>query len=216
LSRGDVENNAMRRGIVFIVASPSGGGKTTICHKLLDSDPGLRFSVSYTSRAPREGERRGIDYFFVSEDEFRAKAERGEFLEWAVVHGRLYGTDRAHVESITAAGFDALLDIDVQGAESVRKALPDAVRIFILPPSREEMIKRLKNRGTEQPDDLERRLSIAAKEITYIKNYDYAVVNDDLEKAVEQARAILTAERLGLRHDQPEVRMILRSFGLSL
>jgi guanylate kinase len=205
-----------RRGIVFIVASPSGGGKTTICHRLLESDPSLCFSVSFTSRSPRPGEKDGIDYFFVSEEEFRSKVDRGEFLEWAVVHGHLYGTEKAHVEGITNGGFDALLDIDVQGAESVKATLPDSVRIFILPPSKEELIDRLRNRGTEQAQELERRLSIATKEISYMKNYDYAVINDDLEKAVEEVKAIIEAERHGLRHDQPQVRQVLRSFGLSL
>jgi len=205
-----------RRGIVFIVASPSGGGKTTICHRILDCDPLLHFSVSYTSRKPRESEREGIDYHFVSDDEFKRKSDRGDFLECAVVHGHYYGTDRIVTERILERGKDVLMDIDVQGADMVKRALPDAVRIFILPPSRDIMKQRLQNRGTESREQLERRLSIAAKEIEHWQGYDYAVINDDLEEAVEEVRSIIRAERSSLRHDMPDVRETLRSFGVSL
>ncbi len=210
------EQDRNRRGIVFIVASPSGGGKTTICHRVLDNDPLLHFSVSYTSRKPREGEREGIDYHFVSEEEFKLKADRGDFLEWAVVHNHYYGTDRLVTEQILGKGKDVLMDIDVQGADMVKQAMPDAVRIFILPPSRSVMKQRLMDRRTESSEELERRLSNATKEIEHWKGYDYAVINDDLDKAVENVESIIRAERWSLRHDSPDVQEILRSFGLSL
>ncbi len=205
-----------RRAIAFVVTSPSGGGKTTICRRLLERDDQLRFSISCTSRPPRTAERDGIDYFFVSEEEFKERIERGRFLEWALVHGHRYGTDRALTEELLEGGHDVLMDIDIQGADNVREAIPDCVRVFILPPSREVMTRRLRERGTNGEEELERRIGIAAEEMSMALNFDFAVVNDDLDTAVGEVEAIITAERLKLKRHPARVDKILRSFDLPI
>ena len=205
-----------RRATAFVVTSPSGGGKTTICRRLLERDGKLRFSISSTSRPPRPGERDGVDYFFVSEEEFEEGIERGRFLEWAIVHGHRYGTDRAATEELLEGGHDVLLDIDIQGADSVREAIPDCVRVFILPPSREAMTRRLRDRATDGEEALERRIGIAAEEMSRARDFDFAVVNDDLETAVGEVGAIIAAERLKLKRHPARVDKILRSFGLPI
>jgi len=205
-----------RRGIIFIVASPSGAGKTSICKQLLQDDEKLRFSVSFTSREPRAGEIDGVDYHFISAEEFRERIERDEFLEWAEVHAHLYGTGRAVTEEMLSSGIDVLMDIDVQGAEAVKREVPDAVRIFILPPSREVWLHRLRSRGSESEEELERRIAVAEVELQNWREYDYAVVNNELERAILDVKAIIAAERLALRHNPTGVHEILRSFGLSL
>jgi guanylate kinase len=210
------KDSRMRSGIIFILVSPSGGGKTTICRKLLETDPKLRFSVSYTSRPPRINERGGVDYHFVDAETFKQKIERGDFLEWAIVHGDYYGTDRTKTVEETATGCDLLLDIDIQGADQIKKSVPDCVRIFIVPPSKEIMLERLRARGTDGPEALQRRLADAALEMTRWKEYDYVVLNDRLDEAVERVRAIITAERLSLHHGMPDMDNVLKSFGVSV
>ena len=184
-----------RRGTLFVVSAPSGTGKTTLCSMLMKSVCGIQYSISYTTRKPRKGEINGKDYFFVSEEEFRKMIERGEFLEWAEVHGHLYGTSRSQIEKAIHEGKDVLLDIDTQGAINIKNQIKDAVLIFILPPSWEELEKRLKLRGTENQEEIKKRLKTAREEVKKINFYDYVIVNDEIQKAFEQLKSIIIAER---------------------
>jgi guanylate kinase len=182
-----------------VVSAPSGTGKTTVCHRLLSLDPELRLSVSHTTRSPRPNERDGADYHFVSRPEFEDLLAAGAFLEHAEYRGNLYGTSLAAVEGPLAEGRDLLLEIEVQGARQLRVKLPEARLVFLLPPSREELERRLRARGTESDEAIARRLAIAAQELTEVVRYDYAVVNDDLEVAVARVREIVRGERRGER-----------------
>ncbi len=185
-----------RRGLVLVVSAPSGAGKTTLCRRLLEEDPEISFSVSYTTRPPRPQEQHGKDYFFVDRPTFEAMIQEGEFLEWAEVYGNLYGTARSQVLARLQEGHDVLLDIDVQGAFQVRQKLgPEAVLVFILPPSLEELAKRLRARSTEDEETIKKRLAAAEKEIKQAEKFDYLVLNEDLEEAYQTLRAILQAER---------------------
>ncbi len=186
----------MEQGDLFVISAPSGTGKTTICRRILQEVPGVEFSVSYTTRPPRRGEVDGRDYHFVDTDIFQSMVEYGEFLEWARVHGNLYGTGRKDVLSRLEAGRDVLLDIDVQGARQVKAKYPRAVMVFILPPSLRELEDRLAGRGTEDRHGLEVRLENAAREMEAAREYDYAVVNDELARAVQDVEAIIRAARL--------------------
>ncbi len=184
-----------KRGILFVVSAPSGAGKSTLCRRLVGELEGISFSVSYTTRPPRPGERDGVDYFFVSRERFEKMMEEGAFLEYACVHGNLYGTSKAFVEEKLSSGLDLLLDIDVQGAKQVFSKVEDAVGIFIFPPSVEELRKRLINRGTDPPEVIEKRLAAAEKEMKEAGIYHYWILNDDLERAYQQFRAVFLAER---------------------
>ena len=205
----------MSRGDLFIVSSPSGAGKTTLIHRVLQ-DPriggSLHFSVSHTTRPPRVGERTGVEYHFVDEAAFRAIETRGGFLEWAVVHGNLYGTSREEVEPRLESGVDVLLDIDVQGARQVRSHVPEAVKVIVFPPSREVLEKRLKARGSDAPDVILRRLAAARKEMEEWGEFDYAIINEDLEAAVDELRSILVARRAGKGRRRERLESILRTF----
>jgi len=205
----------MSRGDLFIVSSPSGAGKTTLIHRVLE-DPriggSLHFSVSHTTRLPRVGERTGVEYHFVDEAAFRAIEARGGFLEWAVVHGNLYGTSREEVEPRLESGIDVLLDIDVQGARQVRSHVPDAVKVIVFPPSREVLEKRLKARGSDAPEEVLRRLAVARKEMEEWGEFDYAIINEDLEAAVDELRSILVARRAGKGRRRERLESILRTF----
>ncbi len=183
------------RGSLFIVSAPSGAGKTTICKKILSTVDNLEASVSYTTRQPRSGEEDGIDYVFVSERKFRRMIERDEFVEWAEVHGNLYGTSRKRLERIISSGRDVLLDIDTQGAMKLRKTYANGVFIFILPPSMTELRSRLEKRMSNTPEDRERRLRRAGAEIREYKQYDYVIVNDLLKRSLGKFLAIIEAER---------------------
>ncbi|AEH43970.1 guanylate kinase [Thermodesulfatator indicus DSM 15286] len=186
----------MRKGLVLVVSAPSGAGKTTLCRRLLSLDSEISFSVSYTTRSPRPNERNGVDYFFVDKETFKKMINEGAFLEWAEVHGNFYGTSLEQVKEAISSGKDVLLDIDVQGAFQVREKLGrEAVLVFILPPSFEELEKRLKKRGTEDPKELELRLSVAKEEIAKAQAFDYLIVNDVLEEALDRLYSILKAER---------------------
>ncbi|MDA8161579.1 MAG: guanylate kinase [Desulfobacteraceae bacterium] len=185
----------MEQGDLFVVSAPSGAGKTTLCKRLLGSVTGLSFSISHTTRQPRRGEVDGRDYFFVSRDRFDAMRQAGEFLEWAEVHGNLYGTAKVQVLERLKEGLDILLDVDVQGARQIRGIFPDAVQVFILPPSWKELERRLRARGSEGSERLKLRLSNAAAEIDAVHEYEFTVVNSDLETALEEMKAILTARR---------------------
>jgi guanylate kinase len=185
-----------RRGILFIVSSPSGAGKSTIARKLLASEPGLEMSVSATTREPRPGEVDGKDYHFVDKEHFKAMVADNQFLEWAHVFGHRYGTPRAPVEHALAEGRDVLFDIDWQGAQQLyQQAGGDVVRIFIFPPSMEELERRLRARRTDSDAVIEGRMARAAGEISHWDGYDYILVNDDVEVCFDKVRTILNAER---------------------
>jgi len=183
-------------GILFVLSAPSGGGKSTILKKVMAGLPGLVFSVSHTTRKPRPGEQDGCEYHFVSRDAFEKIQQRqpSGFLEWAEVHGNLYGTSRDEIERHLQNGRDVVLDIDIQGAMQVLKAA-EPVTIFIAPPSLAELEKRLRRRGTESEEDLSVRLKNAKEELTYQDKYTYLVINDQLAEAIESLRAIIIAER---------------------
>lgn len=191
-----VEALRSRKGLVIVVSAPSGAGKTTVCEKLLAEMPELSMSVSYTTRRPRKGERNGKDYYFVSKKKFLEERDRRLFLEWAEVHGYYYGTPRDFLERRVRAGKDTVLDIDVQGAYKIGRAFPEAVLILLLPPSLTELGKRLKRRGSDSAKDINVRLRNAKAEFHCHPTFDYLVVNDDVEEAVENLKAIIRAERV--------------------
>ena len=200
-----------RRGTLFVVSAPSGAGKTTLCREIRLRLPDLAYSVSVTTRPPRPGEIDGADFRFVGAPEFRAMLARGEFAEWATVHGNLYGTRARALEDALATGRDVLLDIDTQGAAQLRARYPDAVLIFILAPSVKELEQRLRERRSDVDADIERRLVRAREEIALWRQYDYLIVNRDVKEAMEQLESIILAERcrvarLGLTLPDLEVR----------
>ena len=197
-----------KKGRLYVISGPSGTGKGTVCRELL-KEIGNEFSVSMTTREPREGEVHGKDYFFVTREHFLENIEAGNFLEHATVFDNLYGTPKDMVINRLEKGRNVILDIDVQGGLQVKKAMPEAILIFILPPSLAELRKRLEGRGTESADKVEKRIGEALNEIRVIGEYDYYLVNDDLDSAVERIRNIMTAESLRV----PEaVRQIIRQY----
>ena len=191
-------------GTLYIVAAPSGAGKTSLTRALLECETGIDLSVSYTSRAPRPGEVDGVHYHFVSRDDFEAMIARGEFFEHAVVHGDLKGTARAPVELALAQGRDVLLEIDWQGARQVRATLPGTVSIFILPPSRAELERRLRTRASDSEEVICRRLADARRDLNHATEFDYVVVNDDFAGALAELRAIVEERRLGREAPKPD------------
>jgi guanylate kinase len=184
-----------RRGTLVVVSAPSGAGKTTLCHEVRALVPDLYYSVSYTTRAPRHGETDGTDFFFVTEGAFTAMRERDEFAEWAEVHGHLYGTPAKALESALGRGLDVLLDIDTHGARQLRQRYPEAVSVFIMAPSMAELDARLRERNSNSPGDIARRLSRAKEEIAAWRQYDYLIINRDVKDAVDQLATIIQAER---------------------
>lgn len=192
-----VMSGFQRRGMLFVLSSPSGAGKSTICRKLLADDPGLTMSVSATTRPIRPGEEDGKDYHFVDLERFRQMASDNEFLEWAHVFDHRYGTPRRPVDAMLSEGRDVLFDIDWQGAQQLHQiAGGDVVRVFILPPSMAELFRRLHGRGTDSKEVVERRMDRAHSEIAHWDGYDYVLVNDDAQTCFRQVRTILQAERL--------------------
>jgi len=185
-----------RRGILFILSAPSGAGKTTLSRSILDRDPNLSLSVSYTTRVPRTGEVEGRDYHFVDEQQFIRLRDGGAFAEWARVHDAYYGTARAPLEDALSHGKDFLLDIDVQGARQIKMGYPEAISIFVLPPSWNELGKRLRARGTDREDVITRRLQRAREETQALNSYDYLIVNDSLERATTLLFAIIQTEKV--------------------
>lgn len=198
--------------VVFVISAPSGSGKSTLVNRLLAQDPNLVFSVSYTTRAPRGQEEDGREYCFVSREEFEAALARDEFLEWAEVFGNYYGTHRRWLDQARAEGKDLVLDIDVQGAGQLKVKVPDAVSVFILAPSRQELEQRLRARSEDSEEVIERRLDGAAREIRDCGAYDYVLVNQDIEKSADALASIVKAERIRRARMEPEVRRILATF----
>jgi len=184
-----------RRGTLFVVSAPSGAGKTTLCREARHLLPDLAYSVSYTTRPPRPGEIGGTDFHFVTEATFRDLRERGEFAEWASVHGNLYGTRSSVLEAALGDGRDILLDIDTQGAAQLRRRYQEAVLVFIVAPSMAELEQRLRERRSDAAGEITRRLDRAREEVTMWRQYDYLIVNRDIKDAVEQLTAIIVAER---------------------
>lgn len=188
----------MSQGTLFIVSAPSGAGKTTLVRELIESLDGIRVSVSHTTRAQRDGEVNDVNYHFVTVAEFEAMAARGEFFEHARVFDNFYGTSRPAVEALLEAGQDVILEIDWQGARQVRGQMPDAVSIFILPPSRDELERRLASRGTDEHAVIARRMRDAVSEMSHFDEYDYLVINDDFTTALRELQALVISRRLSL------------------
>jgi guanylate kinase len=185
-------------GILFIISSPSGGGKTSLVRALLEAEPEVRLSVSYTTRAARASEVDGRDYHFVTPPEFERMLEAGEFLESAVIYGNRYGTSQKWIERERAEGHDVLLEIDWQGAQQVRRLMRQVVSIFILPPSPEVLESRLRSRGQDSEEIVARRLAAARHEIAHVSEYEYVIINEDFNRAAQDLRSIIRAERLKL------------------
>jgi guanylate kinase len=191
------------RGRLFVIAAPSGAGKTSLVRALMEREPGLRFSISYTTRKQRPNEVHGRDYFFVSREDFDRMVAAGEFLEHATVFDNSYGTARRQVEQSLAAGQDLILEIDWQGTQQIRRALPECHSIFILPPSRAELERRLRGRATDSEEVIQRRLRDAAGDMGHWAEFDFVVVNDDFERALVSLQAIVHGEGEASRRDRP-------------
>lgn len=197
---------------VFIISAPSGSGKSTLLRRVLSADDRLVFSISYTTRAPRGRERPARDYFFISQEQFESLIDHGDFLEWARVFGNYYGTHRRYYDQAVAERKDLVLDIDVEGARQLRRKFPEAVSIFILPPSREELEQRLRARSEDSTEVIEQRLLGAAAEIGNYRDYDYVIVNRDVTEATDSLAAIFKAERTRRDKKEDEILSILESF----
>lgn len=198
------------RGLLFVVSSPSGAGKTTLCTRLRGEFNQLRFSVSYTTRSPRPGEVDGREYFFVDPAAFTEMVTGDEFAEYALVHGNTYGTSAALVSEALASGIDLLFDIDYQGGRQLKAKFPgDVVLVFILPPSLAELERRLRSRNTDAPEVIERRLRVARDELRHYKEYDYIIVNDDLDRAYDVLRAVYVAETVRCARQAPAAEAVL-------
>jgi guanylate kinase len=200
------------RGRLFVVSAPSGAGKTTLVERLVERVPGLVMSRSYTSRGPRPDERNGVDYHFVSRDEFEAMVARREFLEWADNFGNLYGTRALDTERLLDSGSDVVLVIDVQGARQVRQSGMPATTVFVLPPSFAELEARLRGRSQDPEAAIARRLAVARGEVASVDEYDFVVINDDLERAVDRLRAIVLADRARRDRMQAQAAVIAATF----
>lgn len=199
---------------VFIISAPSGSGKSTLVHRILKSVPGLTFSISYTTRPPRAAETDGVDYVFISREDFETRLGRGEFLEYAEVFGNYYGTNRASFERAAQEGRDLVLDIDVQGARQLKVAIPEAISIFVLPPSREILEQRLRSRSQDTEEVIQRRLKGAAEEVRNYTQYDFVLINREIEASSARLASIVEAERQRKTRMEEEVRPILESFEL--
>ncbi len=204
------------RGNLFIISAPSGAGKTSLAERLLKEVDGLHFSVSHTTRKPRAVEKNGVEYFFVSVPDFEAMIAQGEFLEWACVYGNYYGTCRRAVERQLEAGVDVLLDIDVQGAEEVKRVFPEAISVFVLPPSQDELEKRLRSRGLDDDDVVEARLQKAWAETQHCRGYDYLIVNELIEKSLLELQSIVLAARCRNERRIGRAERIMKTFSASV
>ena len=199
------------RGKLFVFAAPSGAGKTTLVHAVVTKHPELRFSISYTTRKPRKNEADGVDYLFVDKDEFMRLRDEGEMLEYAEVFDNYYATSRSQVEKHLADKRNVILEIDWQGAQQVRESMPDCITIFILPPSVEELERRLRDRRTDAPEVIERRLRDALSDMSHWDEFDYVIVNDDLNRAVEDLEAVLAGNGEASSTANPALRQAIAS-----
>lgn len=203
-----------QRGLLLVISSPSGAGKTTLCGRLRAEFPALEFSISYTTRPPRGSERHGVDYYFVDTARFAEMIARDEFAESALVHGNSYGTSAARVQTAIGDGHDLLFDVDFQGARQLRARFPeDVVLVYVLPPSLGELERRLRSRATDAPEVIERRLRVARDELEHYQEYDYVIVNDDLERAYDALRAVYVAERQRCRRQRRAAEAVLSGQG---
>lgn len=196
------------RGYPIVISAPSGGGKTTLVHRILQDMPKAAFSVSVTTRPPRPGERNGRDYYFVSKPAFERMMRKKEMAESASVHGHWYGTPRKFLDAKITLGYFPVLDVDVQGALQLKKKYPEGVYIFLIPPTLRELARRLRERHTESPDAIKRRLQAAKREMQEAPKYDYVVLNDDLDAAVERVKTILEAERWRAHRSGPRLKAL--------
>ena len=203
------QSTSRPRGNLYVVAAPSGTGKTSLVRALMQRMPELRFSISYTTRKPRETERHTHDYFFVDKTEFDRMIAAGEFLEHATVYGNSYGTSRKQVEGILAAGENVLLEIDWQGAQQIARAMPERRSIFILPPSRNALESRLRGRKTDSEDVIARRLRESIADLSHWSEFDYVVINDDFDKATADLEAIVRGQGARLVRDRPEIKQLI-------
>lgn len=199
----------MDKGIFIVVSAPSGTGKSSICQRLLQACPEIKFSVSYTTRPPRPGEVDGKDYFFISREEFQKRLEQGDFAEWAENYGNLYGTSVKTMKELLARGAAVLLDIETRGAKEIKQKFRGGTYVFVLPPSREELLKRLKGRGHETPDVIKARYARAECELKEISGYDYVIFNDNLETAVNQLISIYIAQRCKRENLQTKIEQFM-------
>lgn len=199
----------MHQGQLYILSAPSGAGKTSLVKRLIETDPQIRVAVSTTTRPPRPGEIDGQHYHFTDTDTFKEKINQGDFLEWAEVFGNLYGTQQSQVMQLLAQDVDVILEIDWQGARQIREKMPDALSIFILPPSLEELQRRLTGRGTDAAEVIARRLAEAKTEMRHYPEFDYVVINDDFDTAFTDLHTIFKANRLRTRRQQMRHRAML-------
>jgi guanylate kinase len=195
---------ARKAGLVFVVSAPSGAGKTTLCKAITGSLDNLRHSISYTTRHPRPGESDGRDYFFVTEEKFRGMVRAGDFAEWAEVHSHFYGTSRQAMDHMVSNGIDVILDIDTQGAMQIKKTYEKAMFLFILPPSLAILEERLRNRRSDDDEEIKKRMRRAHEEIREYAMYDYIIVNRDFDQALNELRSIIVAERCRTRMVDPQ------------
>lgn len=202
----------VRRGGLIVISAPSGAGKSTLLSRLLKAVENLAYSVSHTTRAPRPGEQHGKDYFFVSVEDFYRMRERGEFLESAHVHGNFYGTSKRYIEEELSRGRDILLDIDVQGASMVNQIMPQAALVFIMPPGYETLSNRLRSRGLDKAEDIEKRLRNATAEVIRFREFHYVIINDDLDQATTALVSIVQSERIRWRRSEHILRNIVSTF----
>ena len=200
------------KGNLIVISAPSGSGKTSLANRALEEIPKLRFSVSHTTRKPRPGERDQVEYFFVSEKEFEEMIGQGTFLEHARVYGNYYGTSRAFVDEQLSVGYDVLLDLDVQGAAQVKKSYPEAILVFVFPPSLEVLKTRLKNRGLDDPSIIDKRLRIAKKEIQRYTDYQYVIINREIEESLVELKSIIQVAGCRLEKRRDLAAQIIKTF----
>ena len=196
-------------GLMVILTAPSGTGKTTLAKRVLAAEPGLAFSVSHTTRAPREGEETGVAYHFVDDGAFDDLVASASFAEWAHVHQRRYGTSHQEIQRLWSLGYDILFDIDPQGGVQLMEAYPEAISVFLVPPSMEELERRLRGRGSDSEEQITTRLGVVRAEIAYADRYDYTIANDDLDTAVDDFRAVIRAERQRTRQQKDLLERLL-------
>ncbi len=204
----------MKKGLLIVLSGPSGTGKGTICQNLCRQLMGIYYSISVTTRPPRRGEKDGVNYYFITEREFEDLKEQGGLLEWARVYGNYYGTPRYKVEQRRSEGCDVILEIDIEGAKQVRERCEDAVFLFLLPPSMKELRTRIEGRGTERPDIIKERFSTAYRELKEIRHYDYMVINDDIQEAVDIIKAVIAAEKCRVSRNEEILNRLLEEGGI--